>query len=493
MQDDHGELDDQTIPRWPSIADPRITPGAPPVAPTAPSDQASATSDHTVLRATVVPPAPAPAENRAADTHLRSVAPAALVEEPRSPGFGTPATMGRRASGYLLDTALGGLIQVPSILAVWAFVQAGINGSGDGMVPAVVLLVCGLVGTLVYCVYQWYLFARSGATTGHRWAGYTLVDAQTGRPPGWGRAAGYHLILSVVAGVTLGIGLILTALVAANHPRRRTWIDRAAGLQSVTFQPEKAHVGRAVLATAVSNAVLLAAILLPVAFVDADPFGGSVTDPFDKGPDIESTDVFEPTDDPIAPDTEELAVSAPYLNLPCSTGKYIVLLASSGDPTQWERTIEGAYNHNSDTQYLRTDRSCEGFAQEIEGNPIYAAYLGPFSTSEEACATRQGAGVGSANVRALALDAQQSPPLCICFQSADTLPDVDTDTPTSTPEEQVLRADATTALRRTGYTDPDNPLFNKVVGYQEANELDPTGVIGFDTWDALLTDPEVCP
>src|SRR5207342_3750287 len=92
-----------------------------------------------------------------------------------------------------------------------------------------------------------------------------------------------------------------------------------------------------------------------------------------------------------------------FENQPCSDA-LIVVLASSGDPKSDDRTIEAAAKKAPDAKYLQTSKSCKTFNQSLNGNPIFAAYLGPFDSMTDACQTRTDTGVAASYVRMLSLD-----------------------------------------------------------------------------------------
>ena len=74
-------------------------------------------------------------------------------------------------------------------------------------------------------------------------------------------------------------------------------------------------------------------------------------------------------------------------NLGCS-GEYILILKSLIEQSSFESDIAQSLRSSpSDARYLRTDQSCSSFAQSSSsGGPIYAVYLGPFSSPAAALA-----------------------------------------------------------------------------------------------------------
>ena len=41
-----------------------------------------------------------------------------------------------------------------------------------------------------------------------------------------------------------------------------------------------------------------------------------------------------------------------------------------------------------DSNYLRTDQTCPSLTQDVDGEPVYVVYLGPFPFASDACTAR---------------------------------------------------------------------------------------------------------
>ena len=134
-----------------------------------------------------------------------------------------PARIGRRIAGFVVD-------RVPLVLgaaAVGALVVGRLESGATADVLAPLAAYWGL--SLVYGIGLWWWLATAGLSPGKRLLGMRVVSAGTGRPIGWGPAFLRQLVLGLVTGLTLGVGALVLAAVAARDPRRRGWHDRAAG------------------------------------------------------------------------------------------------------------------------------------------------------------------------------------------------------------------------------------------------------------------------
>jgi uncharacterized RDD family membrane protein YckC len=101
------------------------------------------------------------------------------------------------------------------------------------VVPYVILILA--VGTggglvlfyVIYGIYAIYLIGKGGQTLGNMAASSRVVDAATGQPPGYGKAA-IRWLVEVVLGVTV-IGGILDLLWPLWDNQSQTLHDKAAG------------------------------------------------------------------------------------------------------------------------------------------------------------------------------------------------------------------------------------------------------------------------
>jgi len=75
------------------------------------------------------------------------------------------------------------------------------------------------------------------------------------------------------------------------------------------------------------------------------------------------------------------------VSAPSCFGQYVTVLGSSIDPDLYATEIQTLLDAFPGSDYLRTDApGCPSLRQSVDGNPIYAAYFGPYLTREDACA-----------------------------------------------------------------------------------------------------------
>lgn len=192
-----------------------------------------------------------------------------------------------------------------------------------------------------------------------------------------------------------------------------------------------------------------------------------------------------------------LKIAVPYENQPCS-GDIIVVLASSGSPSADARAIDTAAGKVKGSKYLRTDKSCKTFNQTVNGNPIYAAYIGPFDSMPEACEARVGTGVAASYVRTLSVDREQRE-ICSCRDQASELPRLSSQSAADASYDIRLRVYDLQALLFLAGVNPANivtgnfgPETTKMVRtFQRQQDLQRDGWVGPQTWERLLT--EACP
>ena len=145
------------------------------------------------------------------------------------PGFETPAappptpqagpvyaTMGHRA-GALVVSSLIGLLFVGVLIGL---IAGGLASPIEAVIAVDVL-------SIGYAVLQLVLLGTRGYTVEKRIVGLRVVDADTLEPLGVGRALVRQLVFGLIQTVTLGLGLIIMAVLAANDPRRQAWHDKA--------------------------------------------------------------------------------------------------------------------------------------------------------------------------------------------------------------------------------------------------------------------------
>lgn len=224
------------------------------------------------------------------------------------------------------------------------------------------------------------------------------------------------------------------------------------------------------------------------AAVDRDDAGSDATE---DGAEPGTTGT-EPTE---APDSstglDPLGLGEEMVNQPCS-GEYLVMLASTGTPKDYASTLSPALGLADDNHYLVTNGSCESFNQEVDGNPIYASYVGPFDDLADACSVRESLAYQGAYVRLL--DAGRvTRSLCECAVMASPYLTVG-----SGAEESVVASydvvDLQALLNLAGLN-PDRVVDGYftattrrwVRDFQRAEGLVATGAADVDTWSALRT------
>lgn len=85
----------------------------------------------------------------------------------------------------------------------------------------------------------------------------------------------------------------------------------------------------------------------------------------------------------------DLGIKGHPIQQPTCDGAFVTIIASvvgSGDAVA--QSVEKQLEDHPDANYLRTDTSCSSFRQDVEGEPIYVVYLGPFAQPEDACQAR---------------------------------------------------------------------------------------------------------
>jgi uncharacterized RDD family membrane protein YckC len=124
------------------------------------------------------------------------------------------APIARRFGGYLIDAAL-------------AFLVLGATGIAPALLaekPS--LIAVGYLTVVVVGLGQWFLLGTRGFTLGKYVAGTRVVDADTGRPLGLGRAFVRLLVLGLLG--SCFVLLIVLAFVITGDPRKQGWHDKAA-------------------------------------------------------------------------------------------------------------------------------------------------------------------------------------------------------------------------------------------------------------------------
>lgn len=213
--------------------------------------------------------------------------------------------------------------------------------------------------------------------------------------------------------------------------------------------------------------------------------------------DVESTSTDGSEQSSEAPDATEvgaaddLGLGYPQVDQAC-TGEYVVILASTGDPASYRSMLTPALERSATGQYLVTNQSCSSFNQEVNGNPIFAAFDGPYASLEDACESRATTMYPDAYVRRLDA-AAEGRSYCTCLDEASVLPVLnranaeESDLPT-----RYVVTDVQSILYRVGLN-PDQLVGGSfgpattgwLKTFQRNSGLAPTGSTDYDTWLAL--------
>ena len=99
----------------------------------------------------------------------------------------------------------------------------------------------------------------------------------------------------------------------------------------------------------------------------------------------------------------DLAVPGRPMQRPDCDGSYITLVASSIGDQATARSIGALLERYPTTDYLRTDQTCSSLRPDVDGEPIYVVYFGPYPLVDDACAARA-SGPSGAYVKQLSND-----------------------------------------------------------------------------------------
>ena len=184
---------------------------------------------------------------------------------------------------------------------------------------------------------------------------------------------------------------------------------------------------------------------------------------------------------------------------PCSDS-YLVVLASSGDPSLYRSTLDPALAAQSsageDPHYLRTDESCSTFnGTGADGDPIYAAYLGPYDDAQGACQARMDTTTPVTYVKSLD-GGSKGPYHCTCAYDVSELPDLNTE---SDAESEGERRFWVVEVQKILFNQGKNPqqliggnfgpqTVSMLSAYQRDRDLEPTGAMDTDTWSQMQSD-----
>lgn len=196
--------------------------------------------------------------------------------------------------------------------------------------------------------------------------------------------------------------------------------------------------------------------------------------------------------------TPPLDIAAPYRNLAC-TGGYVVILATSGDRTEYESKLGDAVRDVPGAKYLKGAESCSAFIARdpVLGDDVYNAYVGPYATFTQACRAQRGLTSETAWVRQLA-DPSKTREMCLCLSSATALPTI---TPGQSARDVSVRRLVSQVQwilyvmhrnsREHIYGAFTDELGRQLTAYQADTGLVATGILDTATWGRLQDD--YCP
>ena len=106
-----------------------------------------------------------------------------------------------------------------------------------------------------------------------------------------------------------------------------------------------------------------------------------------------------PTTEPAAPVTTapgapdgavpgDLAIPGRPMQRPPCDGSYITVLASAVGDQATAGGISAVLDQYPSSNYLRTDQTCPSLTPDVDGEPIYVVFFGPFAFDSDACAAR---------------------------------------------------------------------------------------------------------
>ena len=91
----------------------------------------------------------------------------------------------------------------------------------------------------------------------------------------------------------------------------------------------------------------------------------------------------------------DLAIAGRPMQRPGCDGGYITVIASAVGAQATAAGIENVLDAYAGSNYLRTDQTCSSLRQNIDGQPIYVVFLGPFAFDVDACTARSQGPAGS--------------------------------------------------------------------------------------------------
>lgn len=115
------------------------------------------------------------------------------------------------------------------------------------------------------------------------------------------------------------------------------------------------------------------------------------TSPSTAPPTTEPVETTTPTTAPGAAEGAvpgDLGVPGRPMQQPPCDGSYITVLASPIGAQANASSVAAVLDDYPGSNYLRTDQTCPSLTPDVDGEPIYVIFLGPFAFDSDACAAR---------------------------------------------------------------------------------------------------------
>lgn len=84
----------------------------------------------------------------------------------------------------------------------------------------------------------------------------------------------------------------------------------------------------------------------------------------------------------------DLAIPGRPMQQPACDGSFITIVASAVGDQATAAGIEAVLDTYPSSEYLRTDQTCSSLRPDVDGEPIYVVYFGPFAFEADACTAR---------------------------------------------------------------------------------------------------------
>ncbi|NNE13096.1 MAG: hypothetical protein HKN41_12720 [Ilumatobacter sp.] len=84
----------------------------------------------------------------------------------------------------------------------------------------------------------------------------------------------------------------------------------------------------------------------------------------------------------------DLGVPGRPMQRPPCDGSYITVLASPIGAQANAASVASVLDDHPGSNYLRTDQTCPSLTPDVDGDPIYVIFFGPFAFDSDACAAR---------------------------------------------------------------------------------------------------------